>query len=545
MQSIQLLLPALFLVSGLACIGLTFQTNSITEESVRSGLRYTLIFSALWSFTELSKFIITEIQISTAIHIIGLFFGLVTVFSWFQFASAFSGRDYHEKPIIRKASITTLVSILAIKITNPIHKMYFDLTIVEEPVNHVSVETLFLNDVVTVLAYSTSIFGVYLVYIGLKRRDQSLINIISLISFLAVPSIITLSIRTELILPAFSGIFLDPLGVAVFAFATLLTMNSVYADLYKESKEDFINSIDSPVIIADNEGIIADCNSQFTSLSDDMLDTGDCFSDITDEFEEFGDIKDNSIITIGDRYYSINLVSYSNETSEDSIAVIMRDKTSEIETEQTVERQEEQFEYLAEGMSHEIRNIIQIIRGHSDVLLTEDLSDSQNRSVEAISNVSEQLNRVSEDLNVLAMTGEASFTTNDYELSRLLSDPISESSISVSVEDDRILNVHERRFELMSKKLIQFVEETNGSKLKFEFDGDSLVVTGDCDSLSGVSIDKAFSYGEAVPSADVGSILPAVKAVVDSHGWVATVDQEFDGFKIRIDGIESENVSDN
>jgi signal transduction histidine kinase len=54
------------------------------------------------------------------------------------------------------------------------------------------------------------------------------------------------------------------------------------------------------------------------------------------------------------------------------------------------------------------------------------------------------------------------------------------------------------------------------------------VVEDDGRPLSDTNIDRAFAYGQAVPDAESGLLLPVVRTLAEAHGWTVAVDSEYD-----------------
>lgn len=60
-------------------------------------------------------------------------------------------------------------------------------------------------------------------------------------------------------------------------------------------------------------------------------------------------------------------------------------------------------------------------------------------------------------------------------------------------------------------------------------------MTDDGQVLADMDADRAFEYGDAVPDAETGMLLPVVRTLADAHGWETMVETGYqDGFRVRI-----------
>lgn len=82
----------------------------------------------------------------------------------------------------------------------------------------------------------------------------------------------------------------------------------------------------------------------------------------------------------------------------------------------------------------------------------------------------------------------------------------------------------------------------NGAnKIVFDYNGTSITVQDDGDSYEIDRCHSAFEYGDASPTAELGSILPVVKSVCISQGWKIKPLKCDDGFKFRVENINEKS----
>lgn len=531
------ILLSIFVITGLVCILLITQMNKIQNREVRVGLKYTLLFSGIWSFTEATKFIFVNPEIAQFTQSISLSVGLITVVTWMYFASAFSGKKYHKNNQIAMLTIITVLGIIILKLTNPIHGLYFTI----ESAEYVSVSYGWIHNVITFFAYSISLYGVYLVYQGLKKIGGNWLDTLIIMVTLLIPSVTSLVIRTDFLLPSLSGVSLDPIAVSLFVIVTIFAITSSYGSFYNDSRSRFIENMGIPTIIINQNGECVNYNSEVDELDEDIDDSRSITEIVSDE-STLDKMSSGDIIEVGDSYFSANLVKFNDSYDNGTVAVLLFDNTENIVKERRIEIQNTKFQQLADGITHEVRNGIQIIHGHSEVVKSENLTERQKESMDIIMDGLDRLDRVSNDLNALAVSGDQSLEMKYADFNEITDIKENNTSLSFDVLGEGKIYTNTMRYDLMLSKFVEFAEKMGGKEVNIERNGDQLILSSDCEPIQEDLIDQAFEYGEAVPNAEVGSILPVISAVSTSHGWELEVEEGFDGLKIVINGVSKPQI---
>lgn len=62
--------------------------------------------------------------------------GIATIFAWLAFASASAGRQCHRRRSLQVSGVVSFPAIVAVKLTNPLHGLYFSTSVATEPFVH-------------------------------------------------------------------------------------------------------------------------------------------------------------------------------------------------------------------------------------------------------------------------------------------------------------------------------------------------------------------------------------------------------------------------
>jgi hypothetical protein len=177
-----------------------------------------LVTSGVWAAAECGLLLLPGTQAKVVSYIIGLVAGLATVGAWLYFCSAYTGHEYHRQPTLRRLAIGVYAAIVLVKITNPVHNLYFTSTLVPDPFPHLAITLLPAHWVVTGLSYALTAVGFYLLYELFAESQFDTRAVGALVAVTALPVIFDLfSYTSSLVL----SLNYEPLGVAIFAVGVL------------------------------------------------------------------------------------------------------------------------------------------------------------------------------------------------------------------------------------------------------------------------------------------------------------------------------------
>lgn len=254
-------LPVAYLVAfagtALACFGATYRALRITAPDVRRGLVALLLTSGLWAVGDLGLLLATPLAWKEALHIFGLVSGFATVWAWLYFCSAYAGRALHHSRAIGYLGALIFLVVVTLKVTNPIHGLYFQLESTTESFLHVRVEPRLLYWISNGLSYALAAGGYVLLLPTLRRAQTGRLALALLLGLAALPAVLNaIGSTTALLL----NINHDAIGVALFAVGVLF----VYDEYFEDVRQ--LGDYDQPSVIVDDEGEIRSYNAAAQDL---------------------------------------------------------------------------------------------------------------------------------------------------------------------------------------------------------------------------------------------------------------------------------------
>ena len=204
---------ALFLLSGIVCFSLIPRVRRFENAELRYGLVGLLATTGIWGVLK-SGFFIVPGPLREATYIIGLVFGFATVWAWLYFASAYTGRRLHTDPTLRRLGAGVFLAVVIIKLTNPMHGLYFTTTEATAPFRYLAIEHGVIHWVSTGLAYvlaAVGLFMIFEVYVG-AEYDTRQLGVFT--GFLALPVVLDIA---AIMTPELINFIYAPVGVAAFA----------------------------------------------------------------------------------------------------------------------------------------------------------------------------------------------------------------------------------------------------------------------------------------------------------------------------------------
>ena len=221
-------------------------------------------------------------------------------------------------------------------------------------------------------------------------------------------------------------------------------------------------------------------------------------------------------------------------------AIVFSDVTQIERQRRQIQQQNDQFDDFAEAITHELRNALQILDGHIEIVRSQETlgaNQSTTNSLDAAGRMTDRMTRLVSDLTTLARFGHAT-----EKLTAVDCDTVARQAIvSVSGEEVELtvnagtIEADKARLERLFEKLFRFSIENGGTHIEVTQTSNQLTVTDDSDYIDEENIEKAFSYGQAVPDAETGMLLPVVRTLTEAHGWSITIDSNYeDGVRIII-----------
>ncbi len=236
-----------FIVGAAACLGAAWRARSaVPYPETRQALTWLFSGSAAWAGAYVGFLLVGPALWKHLFYQASLIVGFSVVFAWLRFCSAYSGRGLHRSRAVQKAALVLYLAVTALKVTNPLHGLYYGL----EPTGGafglvVTHETLYW--VVMALAYALSAAG-YLMLLEVFLKAGARTGPLALLTGLtALPAALNVIGHVE---PALLDITHEPLGVAVFAVGLLFAYETQF------SVVQLTGSVEEPNLTIGREGRI-------------------------------------------------------------------------------------------------------------------------------------------------------------------------------------------------------------------------------------------------------------------------------------------------
>jgi PAS domain S-box-containing protein len=258
-----------FAASGIACFAAITRAQKFEDPDVRRGLIGLLVTAGVWALLRVFGFLASD-PYRVPIYIIGLAIGFATVWAWLYFCSAYAGRNYHRNTVLRRLSAALFLTVVAVKVTNPIHGAYFTAIRTSTPFAHLAVQHNVLHWTATGLSYVLSTVGLFILFqlffeSGYDTRPLGVLT--ALIGFPVVLDIVAQ------FTPLLLNIIYAPIGVAVFAVGVLFVFERRFLAVQRASFGDDLSIyLDERGRIRDHSATVQEILPELEGSAGDRLD---------------------------------------------------------------------------------------------------------------------------------------------------------------------------------------------------------------------------------------------------------------------------------
>lgn len=260
------------LVFGLAavvCLVGTVGVRSLSHPDIRRGLGGLLGLSGLWSVSTAAQLATASPLAQRLFHLAGLIAGLSTIVAWVVFAAAYSGRSYHRQRAFQIGSVALLAVIIGIKLTNPLHGLYYTTAAATTPFPHLQFRYGAIHWFITGIIYTVAVVGFLWLFESFERSDSRPTALYVLVAVTGLPLV------PYLISPSFDvllGINYEPLGVAVFAIGVLWYARAEFANHTAPELSTLADSVAVGGLVLDrSETVIAYNDEAATILGEETV----------------------------------------------------------------------------------------------------------------------------------------------------------------------------------------------------------------------------------------------------------------------------------
>ncbi len=208
---------AAFFGSGIICLLLIPRARAFEDPEIRSGLVWLLLTTGAWGLLK-TAFLLVPPPLREPAYTLGLVVGFATVWIWLYFCSAYTARTFHRSQTLRRLSVAIFLFVASVKVTNPIHGLYFTASEATSPFAHLAIEHGLVHWSATGLSYVLAAVGLFMIFELYVNSEYDTRPLAILAILLGIPVVFDLiAIST----PLFINFIYAPIGVAIFAVGVL------------------------------------------------------------------------------------------------------------------------------------------------------------------------------------------------------------------------------------------------------------------------------------------------------------------------------------
>ena len=531
-----------FGAAAIACFASISRAREISNEDTRNGLVALLATSGLWATLQLGYLASPTPDLQYGFYIAGLVVGLSTVGPWLYFCSAYTGRTLHRNPTYQRLAVGVYLSIVAVKVTNPFHGLYFTARTTTVPFPHLLVEHGALHWAALGLSYALATVGIFMLFELFVQVDYDTRPFAVLVGLTALPVVLDI---VGAVSPLLIDISYSAIGVAVFAVGVLFSYIEEFQTIQLAAEYD------DPVIVVDDEGRIRDYNAAARALFPKLEDGIDAeLSSVAPQIA-VSLTTDNTLKHTQDgdrRYYTVSANQFSTGKAKLGQLVLLKDTTKRERYRRELEHQNDRLERFTGMVSHDLRNPLNVAQGNVD--LVRETGDMD--ALDTVDNALDRMEALIEDLLTLARQGQPIDDTEYVSLAEVAAscwEMVDVVDAELAVVGDMELDADPDRLQQLFENLFRNAVEHGGEDVSISVgpldDGGFYIE----DTGPGIPEDtqpEIFESGYTTSRQGTGFGLSIVKEIAEAHGWTISVTNgESGGARFEIEtGSHSNETTD-
>lgn len=266
-------LVLLFTAIAIGCFGGAVYGSRLQGQDTQLGLRAVLITNGLWLAFQALGLVTTDGLLSNALYIGGLIWGLTGVGAWIYFVSAYTGRSYHRNRRIRGLAVGVYLSLLIVKLTNPLYGLYVSTQLQQLPYPHLVVEPQLFYWVSFSLTYTLVAISFY--WLIAAFRDSSSptagLGALAVLSLFPVVSRVAIQLApADVLPPVVMGLSFEPIGVTAFLLGVLVFVEEPFRQVEQSARSKFFDEADDATFVYNTDGRLVEMNKQAQQLETEL-----------------------------------------------------------------------------------------------------------------------------------------------------------------------------------------------------------------------------------------------------------------------------------
>ncbi|MFB6296371.1 MAG: ATP-binding protein [Halobacteriales archaeon] len=525
-----------FGAAGAVCLLSLVRARRIDDDDTRRGLLALLATSGGWAFIHVAFLVVPSRELKVAAYIVGLIVGLSTVGPWLYFCSAYTGRSLHRNTVCRRVAVGAFAAVVLLKVTNPIHGVYFTSELVSVPFPHLAVTPGVVHWMILGIAYLLAAVGYFMLFELFSEVGHNARPLGVLAGLAAVPVVLDVA---ALKLPWLLELNYEPLGVAVFGAGVVF----LYLEDFRAVQ--LAGESDDAVVVLDDVDRIRDYNSAAAALFPEL--DGAVGESIEGTLPNVGPYEDGEQVMErnvigGMRYYQVTESPFTANKTRTGTLLSFTDVTDQEEYCRELERQNERLEQFASMVSHDLRNPLSVAKGNIELAR----KDGDREELEAAAEALDRMEALIEDLLALAREGQPLDERERVTLSAIAEDSwgmVSTTEADITIEGDLAFTADSDRLRQLLENLYRNAIEHGRDDVTITVgaldDGTGFYVADDGPGIPPGDREEVFASGYTTSQDGTGFGLAIVREIAEAHGWeVGAAESESGGARFEIRGVE-------
>ncbi|MCL9813531.1 ATP-binding protein [Natranaeroarchaeum aerophilus] len=549
---------AAFTAAALTCFVSIRRARRIADRDTRRSLVALLATSGLWAAFHVGYLAGPTASIQYGFYMLGLIVGLATVGPWLYFCSAYTGRALHHNRTYQKIAVAIYLAIVAVKLTNPVHELYFAATVTTDPFSHLMIQHGVIHWLSMGLAYSLAVVGIFMLFELFAQVDYDTRPFVVLVGLTALPVAFDIA---GFVYPQLVDLTYSALGVALFAVGVLY----IYMDRFETIQ--LAGRYDDPVVVIGDDLEIRDYNRSAETLFPELgaalgenlkQELPDLAASITSEtvIERQQDGET--------RYYQPKTNPFSASQAKLGQLIIFNDITEQERYRKQLEAQNDRLESFTGMVSHDLRNPLNVAQGNSQIISelfeaannedgsyeplgTETLATVDDAS-SALTVTLARMERLIDDLLVLAREGQSIEETEPVPLKTVADDGwqmVDQRDATLVVEENPTITADPDRLQQLLENLFRNAIEHGGTDVTIRVgalaDDTGVYIEDDGPGVPEEIRDEVFESGVTTNRDGTGFGLAIVSKIATAHGWTIDCTESESGgarFEITVEPTE-------
>ncbi len=530
---------AAFAAAAVASFASVRRARAIDDPETRRGLSWLLLLSGAWAASHVGFLVAPTPTLKTAAYSVGLIVGIAAVGPWLYFCSAYTGRSLHRNAMLRRAAVAVFLLVVAVKLTNPLHGLYYTTTPQAEPFRHLGVENGLFHWLAMGLAYALATVGYFMLLERFLQTDFRVRPFAALVGVTGLPlALDVLGSATPWVI----DITYEPLGVAAFAVGVLY----VYADQFEAVR--LAPRRDEAVVVLSEDGVVRDRNQAAVELFPALAGRealGRPLEAVVPALAEVAE-REQGIVPLdrqgSRRYFRLTQSAFGADQSQLGRVLTLTDITERESYRRELERQNDRLEEFASLVSHDLRNPLNVAQGRLDLAREE----VDNEDLAAVERAHERMEELIDDLLALAREGQPIDEVEPVELRAVAErgwSLVDQADAELEVAGDLTFLADADRLQQLLENLYRNAIEHGGRDVTIAVgplaEGAGFYVEDDGPGVPEDARDRVFESGYTTSEGGTGFGLAIVREIADAHGWtIEAAEAAGGGARFEVSGVE-------